>query len=77
MTSPTLVLNKVERLPSLVQDLADNVDIALEAALPTLPPLSSAFPTAERRRTNRRILPMEARNEKQLPASTKKPHQLL
>ncbi len=36
-------------LPSLVQDLATNVDNALYTALETLPPLSTGFITAERR----------------------------
>ena len=46
--SDKLFLKRVERLPSLVQDLAKNVDTALNAALKTLPPLYG-FITAEQR----------------------------
>ncbi|SRR6266576_5247548 len=46
---PNLVVKKVVPLPSLVQDLATNVDNALYTALETLPPLSPGFITAERR----------------------------
>jgi hypothetical protein len=43
-----LVLKTVERLPSLVQDLARNVDKSLNAALKTLPPLPGLLTTQER-----------------------------
>ncbi|KAM6501510.1 hypothetical protein JOM56_004524 [Amanita muscaria] len=39
--SHSYVLKRVVRLPSLVQDLANNVDNALEDALATLPPLNT------------------------------------
>ncbi len=45
--SPNLVVKKVVPLPSLVQDLATNVDSALYTALETLPP--PGFITAEQR----------------------------
>lgn len=64
--SAKLVLKRVEQLPSLVQVLKDNVDRALEAAKPTLPPLSpsSIFITAEERQKEKRgYYDLEAKNE--------------
>src|SRR6267154_862586 len=46
--APKLALEYVKRLPSLIQELAANVDRALLAASDTLPPLKR-FTTAERR----------------------------
>jgi len=46
--SRNLALKRVQRLPSLVQDLSRNVDTALTAALNTLPPLDG-FITAQQR----------------------------
>lgn len=46
--SKDLVLQRVERLPSLVPALANNVDTALHAASATLPP-PNGFITAQRR----------------------------
>ena len=45
--SDKLVLKRVERLPSLVQDVANDVDKALRAASPTLPLLCPGFITVE------------------------------
>ena len=45
------ILKRVQRLPSLVDDLAKNVDTTLNAASITLPPLG--FITAKRRVRNR------------------------
>ena len=47
--SSNLALKRIERLPSLVQDLASNVDAALQAALKTLPALDG-FITARQRK---------------------------
>ena len=55
-------LKKVQRLPSLVDDLAKNVDTALSAALNTLPPLKGFF-TAEQREFILDNVEYEARNE--------------
>ena len=46
--SDKLILREVKRLPSLVQDLANNVDAAVVAASETFPPLKG-FITAEQR----------------------------
>jgi hypothetical protein len=43
-------LQEVKRLPSLIQQLAENVDTALEAALETLPPLGDFITARERKR---------------------------
>jgi hypothetical protein len=61
--STNLVLKRVERLPSLVQDLASNVDKALSAASATLPPLKG-FITAEQRRFDLRRIEKEVTDEK-------------
>jgi hypothetical protein len=62
--SAKFVLKRVEQLPSLVQILKDNVDRALDAAKPTLPPLSSGFVTAERRQEEEILYyDLEAKNE--------------
>jgi hypothetical protein len=61
--STDLVLKRVERLPSLVQDLASNVDKALSAASATLPPLKG-FITAEQRRFDLRRIEKEVTDEK-------------
>jgi len=45
--SDKLVFKRVERLPSLVQDVANDVDKALRAASPTLPLLCPGFITVE------------------------------
>jgi hypothetical protein len=62
--SPKCVLKKVERLPSLVQDLTQNVDKALHDASPTLPPLAPAFIRAELRDVQTEEGDRVANNEK-------------
>jgi hypothetical protein len=59
----TLVLKRVQRLPSLIQDLAGNVDQLLNAASNTLPPLLG-FPTAQRRKADLRNLNVTMQDEK-------------
>jgi hypothetical protein len=53
--SDPLVLRCVKRLPSLVQDLAANVDHALLAASETLPPVDGFFTAKDRERSVRRV----------------------
>jgi hypothetical protein len=48
--SQSLVLQRVERLPSLVQALADNVETALQAASGHLPPLDNFITAKDRKR---------------------------
>ena len=60
--APEHVLQRVERLPSLIQDLARNVDKALSDALPTLPPLCDRFITAKRRQLDREEYERVAKN---------------
>jgi hypothetical protein len=54
--SDTLVLRSVKRLPSLVQDLAANVDRALLAASETLPPVDGFFTAKVRERSVRHVV---------------------
>ncbi|KIL58786.1 hypothetical protein M378DRAFT_132107 [Amanita muscaria Koide BX008] len=61
--SSNLILEKIERLPSLVQDLARNVDTALEAASNTLPPLNG-FITAEMREVDMENLATRVTDER-------------
>ena len=53
--SDLLVLGCVKRLPTLVQDLAANVDRALLAASEALPPVDDFFTTKDRERVVRRL----------------------
>lgn len=53
--SDSLVLLHVKRLPSLIQDLAANVDRALRAASGTLPPVDGFYTTKDRERAVRNI----------------------
>jgi hypothetical protein len=63
--SPDLVLQRVERLPSLVRALANNVDVALHATSGSLPPLDDdGFITAQRRRTDFLNYDVRAKNKK-------------
>ena len=56
------VLKRVRRLPSLVDDLAKNVDTALSAASNTLPPLDYFF-IAQQRKHYRKSVDCRARDE--------------
>jgi hypothetical protein len=58
-----LILRHVKRLPSLVRDLATNVDQALLATSETLPPAFNAI-TAEQREWDMRNMPRIVRDEK-------------
>ncbi|KIL70169.1 hypothetical protein M378DRAFT_7084 [Amanita muscaria Koide BX008] len=60
--SSNLILENIDRLPSLVQDLARNVDTALQAASNTLPPLDG-FITVQQRAAVRRSLPTKVTSE--------------
>jgi hypothetical protein len=63
--SPDLVVKKVVPLPSLVQDLAKNVDKALDAALGALPPVNFVdFITAQQRAGDMYRIPRTVTNEK-------------
>ena len=53
--SDSLVLGWVKRLPTLVQDLAANVDRALLAASEALPPVDGFFTAKDRERGVRRV----------------------
>ena len=57
------ILKRVQRLPSLVDDLAKNVDTALSAASNTLPPLEGFF-TAEQRELKMYCIECTAEDEK-------------
>ncbi|KAM6503004.1 hypothetical protein JOM56_002981 [Amanita muscaria] len=61
--SSKLVLKRVVRLPSLVQDLAKNADKALNAASNTLPPLGG-FVTAVERARDRYVIEEVVTDEK-------------
>ncbi|KIL59039.1 hypothetical protein M378DRAFT_15140 [Amanita muscaria Koide BX008] len=63
--SSNLVLERIGRLPSLVQDLASNVDTALQAALNTLPPLND-FITAQQRARDVRNFDTNVTDEKEV-----------
>ena len=61
------ILKRVQRLPSLVDDLAKNVDKALNVALATLPPLDSdgsCFIAATERYKSAKRISLEAQDEK-------------
>ena len=61
--SSDLVVKRVVPLPSLVQDLARNVDATLKDALGTLPPMEGFF-TAEQRKYSMEDLSKEVENER-------------
>ena len=63
--SPDLVVKNVVPLPSLVQDLAKNVDKALDAALGTLPPVNFLdFITVQQRAGDIYRIPRTVTNKK-------------
>lgn len=62
-----LVLKRVERFPSLVQDLERNVNKSLDAASKTLPPLPG-FPNAQEREDHTNNLDDQVEDEKAISA---------
>jgi hypothetical protein len=53
--SPSMVLRRVKRLPTLVQNLAENVDRTLLAASEALPPIDDFLTAKDRARIMRRV----------------------